>query len=829
MLNILIVDDDPHICKLLEKILQSDYACRTAKDAAQARRRLKEYPFDLILCDILMPGESGLDLAREVSVKQPDTAVVIVSAVEDPQATQAAINLGIYGYLIKPLNKSQVRVTVSNALKRLELERAKREQLCGLETTVETRTRELEKTVAKLQQTKNALQKSKAALEEKLQFLNTLIEAIPSPIFCKDIDGRYRECNKAFEMYLDRPKQQIIGKTVHDIAPGDLAETYHQKDLELIRSGGTQVYDTAVQWSDGTRHEVVFKKATYCDASGGIAGLIGILNDRTELISVESRLRDSKVQLQAILDNIQSGVFMIRADDRVIVDANRKALELTGYRRDELLGSVCHAIICPREVGMCPVLDNSRKLENAETDLKTKQGLLPILKTVSIVQIHGERHLIESFADISEIKRTEHALKTREEKYRNIFNNMQDVYYETDMDGTILEISPSVEAEFGYTRESLIGTSVLRLWADPNRRDEVIQEIKENGRVRDYEVTLVGKDGERVHGAICTTLIKGESGHPRKLLGTLRDITERKQAEEEQQRLMNELNQTLRELQNTQSQMLHAEKMASIGQLSAGVAHEINTPTQFVGDNVRFLSESFDDLQELMTAYEKLTEDGESIASLQDRLKEIAQIVERIDPAYLKEEIPLSISQTLEGVERIAKIVRAMKEFSHPGTDEKTMFEIHSAIESTLTVAKNEWKYVADVQTDFDPELALVPCLPGDFNQVILNMITNAAHAIEEAQGNGAGKKGQITIRTRKFAPWAEIVIKDTGAGIPENIRSRIFDPFFTTKEVGKGSGQGLAIAYSVIVDKHGGSLNVESVEGEGTAFVIRLPLEESN
>jgi signal transduction histidine kinase len=157
------------------------------------------------------------------------------------------------------------------------------------------------------------------------------------------------------------------------------------------------------------------------------------------------------------------------------------------------------------------------------------------------------------------------------------------------------------------------------------------------------------------------------------------------------------------------------------------------------------------------------------------------------------------------------------------------MFEIHSAIESTLTVAKNEWKYVADVQTDFDAELALVPCLPGDFNQVILNMVTNAAHAIEETRGNGAGNKGQITIRTRKCDPWAEIVIKDTGAGIPENIRSRIFDPFFTTKEVGKGSGQGLAIAYSVIVDKHGGSLEVESVEGEGTTFVIRLPLEVSN
>ena len=168
-----------------------------------------------------------------------------------------------------------------------------------------------------------------------------------------------------------------------------------------------------------------------------------------------------------------------------------------------------------------------------------------------------------------------------------------------------------------------------------------------------------------------------------------------------------------------------------------------------------------------------------------------------------------------------------MKEFSHPGKNEKTSIDLNKAIESTTTVARNEWKYVADMVTRFDPELPFVPCLPGEFNQVILNMIINATHAIAE-RGNGPAGKGTITISTHAQGQFAEIRISDTGAGIPENIRTKIFDPFFTTKEVGKGTGQGLAISRSVIVDKHGGSIHFETEVGQGTTFIIKLPLSDT-
>ena len=199
--------------------------------------------------------------------------------------------------------------------------------------------------------------------------------------------------------------------------------------------------------------------------------------------------------------------------------------------------------------------------------------------------------------------------------------------------------------------------------------------------------------------------------------------------------------------------------------------------------------------------------------------------VKGVDTGYLMEEIPKAIDQTLEGITRVSTIVSAMKEFSHPDTKEKIPLDLNHAINSTITVARNEWKYVADLETEFDPSLPLISCLPGEFNQVILNLIVNASHAISDVVKKGGPEMGKIKVQTRNCPEWAEILIQDTGTGIPEKARSRIFDPFFTTKAIGKGTGQGLAIARSVIVDKHGGSIHFETEEGKGTTFIIRLPL----
>jgi signal transduction histidine kinase len=189
----------------------------------------------------------------------------------------------------------------------------------------------------------------------------------------------------------------------------------------------------------------------------------------------------------------------------------------------------------------------------------------------------------------------------------------------------------------------------------------------------------------------------------------------------------------------------------------------------------------------------------------------------------------MAIQQSLEGLERVATIVGAMKEFSHPGGEDKVAINLNKAIESTITVARNEWKYVAEVVTDFDPDLPVIPCLAGEINQVILNLVVNAAHAIGEVVKEGDGPKGIITISTRHVHPWAEIRVQDTGPGIPEDIRERIFNPFFTTKDIGAGTGQGLAITHAVVVEKHSGTITLETEVGRGTTFIVRLPIETSD
>jgi signal transduction histidine kinase len=272
-------------------------------------------------------------------------------------------------------------------------------------------------------------------------------------------------------------------------------------------------------------------------------------------------------------------------------------------------------------------------------------------------------------------------------------------------------------------------------------------------------------------------------------------------------------------------QLRQAQKLESIGQLAAGIAHEINTPIQYVGDNTRFIQDAFADVSKLLRQHESLLQAVEQNAATPQLISEVKSAIAAADVTYLEKEIPKAAAQTLEGVERVTRIVRAMKDFSHPGASEKTTTNLNKAIESTLMVSRNEWKYVAEMVTDFDPNLPSAPCLPGEFNQVILNLVINAAHAITDVVGSGATAKGTITVSTRRCGELAEIRIRDTGPGIPEKIRERIFDPFFTTKGVGKGTGQGLAIAHSVIVERHGGRLLFETEVGKGTTFVIQLPL----
>ncbi len=369
--------------------------------------------------------------------------------------------------------------------------------------------------------------------------------------------------------------------------------------------------------------------------------------------------------------------------------------------------------------------------------------------------------------------------------------------------GPIRYVNKAWEKRMSLPREAMFGKTILSLQkniSEHNEEARIVDTFLESGRTWSGTVVSELPDGRRLHEELLVTPLRKPDGELTHYVTTWRDISEKLEMEQ---------------------QLLRGQKLEAVGQLAAGIAHEINTPIQFVSDNIRFLQDSFKDLFGLI---KKLKTLEDTTAEQKILPADISQALEAADADYLLTEIPRAVEQSLEGVGRVAGIVRAMKEFSHPAT-ERTPLDINRAMASTATVASNEWKYVAELKTDFDTNLPAVPVMPGDFNQVILNMIVNAAHAIGDVVGDGGNGQGTITLSTRKDGDCAEIRISDTGCGMTPEVAARIFDPFFTTKAVGKGTGQGLAITHNVIVDKHGGTIKVDSTPGVGTTFIIRLPL----
>ncbi len=532
--KILIVDDESAIRKLLARILgEAGYVCQTAEDVVSAKEALAADAYDLLFCDLRMPGESGLDLLRYTKKRYPQMGRVMITALSSPEIASEVMTVGVYGYIIKPVIKNVVLITVENALRHLRL------------------------------------------------------------------DLHMRAC---------------------------------QIELE--------------------------KKISY----------------RTE-------------KLTAIMNHLNVGV--------VMYDPDLKVLEI------------------------------NRKMQQWFSEISPGKE-------------------ISCYQDIS-----------------------------------------------GH-------------WTDGVGDDCLMATTFKTGKTCEDIRGLDTRQGEREF-RIVTSPIVDNSGRIYAGIGLYEDVTEKMLLEKD---------------------LRQAQKFEAVGQLAAGIAHEINTPIQYIGDNISFLQNSFADIARVMQTYDHLWHDlTEKGVVPEETGRRLSDEREGADIDYLWQEIPKTISQSLEGVGRVVKIVRAMKEFSHPGGDEKIATDINTLLENTITVSRNEWKYVAEMETDFAPDLPPVTCFAGEISQVFLNIIVNGAHAIEECTEGGSRGKGKITIQTSRKKDGIQVRITDTGGGIPQEIKDRVFDAFFTTKERGKGTGQGLAIAHRVVVDKHQGSLFFETEKGKGTTFFIELPV----
>ncbi len=401
-------------------------------------------------------------------------------------------------------------------------------------------------------------------------------------------------------------------------------------------------------------------------------------------------------------------------------------------------------------------------------------------------------------------------------KLDQIFNTAADGMRLINLDGEIVQVNTTFARLVGLSIEQLIGIKCHEVFSGPDCQTDncPLHLIRSGATTRiEYESDKTRPDGTTVNCQVVATPFYDGNGELKGMIEDFRDITLQKEAEKEQKRLL--------------AKLLHTQKLESVGQLAAGIAHEINTPTQYIGTNIDFLEDGFKDVVTLVTAYHRLLLAEKKKEVAPELIQEVEDTLAAADWDYLAQEFPLAIAQSKDGVHRISTIVRAMKEFSHPGSKEKIPLVLNDLINTTLIVSRNEWKYVADVETVFADTLPPVPCLSDEMGQVFLNLLVNSAHAIAKELGdNPNGEKGRISISTRQDGDQVEVRVQDTGCGIPADILEKVFDPFFTTKEVGKGTGQGLAIARDVIVTKHGGTLEVESEPGQGATFIIRLPLE---
>jgi PAS domain S-box-containing protein len=538
-------------------------------------------------------------------------------------------------------------------------------------------------------------------------------------------------------------------------------------------------------------------------------------------IRAEKALKEAELQYRSIFDNALEGIFQISAAGKVLT-ANPAMATILGYKSPEVMIKEIRDIRAHFKMepghrdAFYQRLNSGKNVENFEIQMINATGRIIWLNLNArpTLDDRGQLKQFEGIAeDITKRKEAEKNLTHYHEKLEEtvrlrtaeVIENQ--AFLQEVLEGilaavividretqAILDCNSIAERLLGYDKETLIN--------DKNALSRTnILEQESNGRLLNRELVIQRKNGEMVP-VLRNMLFVVYKGILAQAI-ILFDITERKILER---------------------QVNMAQKLQSIGQLAAGIAHEINTPIQYIGSNISFLAESFNQLFETNNLYKALMDRARFGEDISREIEEVGQHIEELDLQFLLEEIPHAVSESLSGINQVSSIIKAMKQFAHPEQENLTQVDINKMLEQTATISKNEWKYVADLQLELERGIPEISGFPGPLNQVFLNLIINAAHAISEKMEK-TGKKGRIVICTKVEHSAVVITVTDTGCGISEDMKQKIFDPLFTANTPGRGTGQGLSFAYSIIHEKHRGTLDVESKAGVGSTFTIRLPL----
>lgn len=659
-------------------------------------------------------------------------------------------------------------------------------------------------------------------LKSSKDYLVNILNNIGDPVFVKDDQHKLTLVNDAFCSTFGRFREDIIGKTLVEDVPPNEQDHFLAIDRQVLANGKENSCEETLTVKGSKTSTILTKKTRYV-AENGDKYLIGVIRDITERKQAEKDLSESEARYRSLIENQRDLVCRFAPDGKLNF-VNEIYCTFFSMSPKELIGSKWQPLLVDDDVElMNEILSTlSHKNPTIIIEIRVRSGKGEIhwmqFSNSGIFDSQGNLLEIQSVGrDITDRKKSEEALLKSEERYARAVRGTTDGLWDWSVVTNEYYFSPRCKELLGFAEDELTNeyeTFFSRVHPhDVSRVQEAINAHLEQCIPYNIKHRLRTKSGDYKWFHVRGMAERDEHGKAVIMSGSITDITEFIQAEVEKEKL--------------ERQLLQTQKLEAVGQLASGIAHEINSPSQYIGTNIAFLDEAF---SEILTMFASIQADSDVLKQEKSVSPKLAEILEKADWEYLSEEIPNAIKQSKEGILRVSSIVQAMKEFSHPGGRSKEPADLNHIIANTVTVARNEWKYVANVESNFDKNIPLTPVFINEMGQVVLILLVNAAQAIAEKLGdNPTDEKGTITITTSVLENGIQVRMSDTGMGIPKPVRPRIFDPFYTTKMVGKGTGQGLAIAYDVVTAKHGGKIDFTTEIGQGTQFTIWLPTKTEN
>lgn len=541
-----------------------------------------------------------------------------------------------------------------------------------------------------------------------------------------------------------------------------------------------------------------------------------------EGLELEEKIRENYHFLGNLLEFIPFGIYTTDLQGRYTLSNSEFAHRVFGIGKDELIGKNMEELK-ENFQGLnfaYHIQQNNEFLSRPEIDYQYEDEILNLPDGRVEYIVHYRKTLYDKSGNPSGIiginvvrteeKKRENEIKSAYRYINNIIDSIESILIGANTNDEIIIWNKKAEEIFAIPASDAVGKKVAGFdinWDWSKIYSGIADSISSDDPVFIDNLVFTSKEGQNRLLGISINAIKDEGGIFDGFLIFGADITERKKAEAE---------------------FMQAQKLQSIGQLAAGIAHEINTPVQYVSDNIHFLKNSFSGLLALFNDYRSIVENDKYDKTGSESLEAVSRKFNELDGDFIITEIPGALSQCLDGLAHITRIVKSMRNLSHPEKADISSINLNQLIQDVKTISRNEWKYAADFEVKTDDSIPLLSGYAGDLSGVFLNLIINSVHAIEEAIESKRYDMGRIVIETQNHGDRIKVLISDNGMGIPEKIKNRIFDPFFTTKQVGKGTGQGLSISHSIIYEKHGGSIEVESEYGSGTQFTLSIPVKIS-